>query len=149
MTAAPISVLARDRLTAVIERLDRCDPGERADIIAGEVIEADGTFQRPQNFAQIDGMAEIRLHDISAFGLTYHDAAEIWHHRARSAIGGFPEPAHALRGPQIAWATYCVTHPSETPERALRRACAIIIALSDDWTLRDRATALATGEPAK
>jgi hypothetical protein len=106
-----------------------------------DALHADGVLVDAPPGDTSDGYA-IALFGIQAIGINEDDTAQQWLCMARTQIGGFTKinTDPAMRTAQILWALHVMSAPPQPMRRDhLSSACQIVLALSSDQTLIDRA----------
>ena len=94
-----------------------------------------------------DGYA-VALFGIQAIGICEGDACRLWLCLARTAVGGWSaiDMRHHMRPAQITWAAHVISLPRCHSREALAQACRIILTLSSNTDLLQRATDFATAQ---
>lgn len=138
------TLTTRDRLRALVEAIEAAITANPNDTLAARASVLHLANYPTSEIVLARGSVTITLHGITGTAAALSEAKLIWHWRARQMLGGWPMPDPALRAVQLEWATQTLRWPAEphsSPE-TLAQSIAIILTLTDNPILRDRATAL-------
>lgn len=134
-------------MAAFVARVEPLGPMGQRDAMRAEIMAQDGSYDLPPDTT--DGY-HIALFGLQAIGINEQDAIRHWLCNARTLLGGFPEVSQDpdMRLPQITWATHIMACANCTriATHHLRAACKIILDLSSNAILRDRAYDLARAQ---
>ncbi len=130
------------RLAAFVARTERLGPAGQREAMRAEIVNRGGRCDLQPDTG--DGY-HIALFGLQSIGISEDDAYRHWLCSARTLLGGFDAPSQDpdMRLPQLTWAAHILACWKCTPLHHLRSACKIILALSTNRPLRDRAGELA------
>lgn len=129
-------------LAAFVARTEQLGPAGQREAIRAEITAQGGRVDLPPDTA--DGY-HLALFGLQSVGISEDDAIRHWLCTARTLLGGWPIPSDdpALRVPQIVWAMHILSDWLRTPAHHLHAACQIVLRLSSNPILRQRAIDLA------